>query len=125
MVSDSTAFYVANMPTDLAAMLAGNLRAIRKRRKLTQEQFAELTGWTQGEISELENGKRLKYLRTVGDVLAGAGIDPAELLVSEAEPLPADVAEAIDLLQRVDPTARAGVLLILRSSAAKNQSASG
>ncbi len=34
------------------------IREIRKRRKLTGEQLAEIVGITKGYISELENGKK-------------------------------------------------------------------
>lgn len=125
MVGPLPAFYVANMATDLARKLAENFKAIR-RRYGTQEQFAELTGWKQSQVSELENGKRFAYLASVATTLASVGIDPEELLTGPAaEPMPADIQEAAELLQRADDPTRNAVLLLLRGAVGSTKRASG
>lgn len=55
----------------------------RKHRGLTQEQFAERLGITQGQLSKLENGKRdydQAFLEHAADVLNCA---PADLLIRD------------------------------------------
>jgi transcriptional regulator with XRE-family HTH domain len=117
--------YVGGMPTDLAAVVAANFRRIRQRRGGTQERFAERTGWSQGQISEMETAKRWAFLRRVGEQLEGAGINPHELLVPAAEEPPAYVREAVELLRSADETTREALLLIMRSVAAQGQRARG
>ena len=126
MVPLNATFYVGDMATDLAVLLAANFRRIRQRRAGTQERFSELTGLSQGQISELETAKRWKHVQKVGEVLERAGIDPAELLSPEpAEPPPAYVVEAAELLRSADETTRDALLQIMRSVAAQGQRARG
>lgn len=54
-----------------------SLRTIRKRKKLTQQQLAEMCGVTQGSVCQWEQGSvlpRLKTLFRVADVL-GCKVD--------------------------------------------------
>ena len=54
-----------------------SLRTIRKRKKLTQQQLAEMCGVTQGSVCQWEQGAvlpRLKTLFRVADVL-GCKVD--------------------------------------------------
>jgi transcriptional regulator with XRE-family HTH domain len=92
------------------------LRALRKRLKLSQEKFAERIGMTQGMISQLENGTA-DYTRTHLEAIARAfDVDPADLVARDADSphsiyglinnLPeADRPRAIELLQALNRTA--------------------
>lgn len=46
------------MATDMRALVGTNLLRLRNRRKLTQDQLSERTGFTQSYISGLERGRR-------------------------------------------------------------------
>jgi transcriptional regulator with XRE-family HTH domain len=56
------------------------VRRTRKLRGLTQEQFAEKSGFSQQYLSSLENGKRNPSVITVYEIAVALGIQPADLL---------------------------------------------
>lgn len=60
--------------------LGTNLRAARKRLKLTQEELAERSGVQAGEISRIERGQRDPQVSTVEKLAAGVELPPGRLL---------------------------------------------
>ena len=60
--------------------LGENLRAVREKRELTQEQLSERTGVQAGEISRIETGKRDPQVSTVLKLAKGLDLAPGKLL---------------------------------------------
>ncbi|WP_158091217.1 LexA family protein [Thalassospira mesophila] len=63
--------------------MENNIRAIRKRRGLTQEQVAELTGGTKGQISKLENGGLQLGMNWMEKLARALDVEPFELIASK------------------------------------------
>ena len=62
-------------------MLVGrNVRRIRTKKGLTQEQFAELSGFSQQYISGLEKGRRNPSVVTLYELATALGVSHLELL---------------------------------------------
>ncbi len=61
-------------------LVGRNVLRIRGRKGLTQEQFAEISGFSQQYISGLENGKRNPTVITLLELATALGVKPADLL---------------------------------------------
>jgi len=57
------------------------IRALRRKRGLSQQQLAEISGLSQSSISYIEAGDRSPTLRTIEKIATGLGIESSELLV--------------------------------------------
>jgi transcriptional regulator with XRE-family HTH domain len=68
--------------TQLRENAARNLRALRKKKKLSQEALAERSGLSLSYISEIERGNREPTLETIEKLAAGLGVQPQALLVN-------------------------------------------
>jgi transcriptional regulator with XRE-family HTH domain len=68
--------------TQLRENAARNLRALRKKKKLSQEALAERSGLSLSYISEIERGNREPTLETIEKLAAGLGVAPQALLVN-------------------------------------------
>jgi transcriptional regulator with XRE-family HTH domain len=72
----------------VAACIGAQLKAARRHRGLTQEQFAELVGYSAAHVASVEQGRRTpnrQYLATADTVLNTGGIfSAAEALLSAA-----------------------------------------
>jgi transcriptional regulator with XRE-family HTH domain len=66
--------------TKVSDFLAKQLKAQRKRLRLSQEQFAEKVGISLPLISELERGRANPTLQTLGKISDALGMSVAELL---------------------------------------------
>jgi transcriptional regulator with XRE-family HTH domain len=64
----------------VVADLATNLRAARKKLKLTQEQVAERSGVHATEVSRIEAGKRDPQVSTVLRLARAVEVRPGQLL---------------------------------------------
>ena len=107
---------------DIGKLLGQNFRAIRRRRGLTQEEFSEKIGMTQGRVSELENAKGWRAMAELAERLEKAGINPMEIFEpAQASPEALEIAE---LAEKVDPATRTAVLVLLRGQAARAVAAS-
>jgi transcriptional regulator with XRE-family HTH domain len=60
--------------------LGTNLRAARKKLKLTQEQVAERSGVHPTEVSRIEAGKRDPQVSTLRKLATAVEVPPGELL---------------------------------------------
>ena len=65
---------------DMRALVGRNVRGIRLEKGLTQEQVAEITGFSQQYISGLEQGHRNPTVVTLFELAQGLGVSPTELL---------------------------------------------
>lgn len=81
-------------------MLGMHLKAIRKRRNMTQEALAELVGVTCQHISNIENGKTKLSLSTFINIVNSLNISP-ELVLAECMKIdtPAQKNEIMDIIQ--------------------------
>lgn len=65
---------------DLPKILGRNVRAVRLRRGLSQEQLAFEAGMKRSYVSDLERGTRNPSVKAIGRLAAALGVDPPELL---------------------------------------------
>lgn len=65
---------------DMRKLVGDNVRRIRQRRGLTQEQLAEASGYSQQYISGLEKGQRNPTVITVFEIATALDVGHLELL---------------------------------------------
>jgi len=65
---------------DMRRLVGENVRRLRERRGLTQEQFAEISGFSQQYISGLEGGHRNPTVVTLYELSTALGASPLDLL---------------------------------------------
>lgn len=68
-----------NPQSDEESRLARNLRALRKRARLTQQQLADLAGLDRATISQIENGRESPRTSTVVGLAQVLGVRPVDL----------------------------------------------
>lgn len=61
-------------------MVGWNVRRIRQRKGLTQEKFAEISGFSQQYISSLEQGRRNPTVVTLYELATALGVSHTELV---------------------------------------------
>lgn len=65
---------------DVRKVVGENVRRNRTRKGLTQEQFAEKSGFSQQYLSDLERGRRNPTIVTIYELAAALGISHVELV---------------------------------------------
>jgi transcriptional regulator with XRE-family HTH domain len=65
---------------DMRRLVGQNVRRIRHKKGLTQEQFAEISGLSQQYISGLEQGRRNPTVVTLYELATALGVIPADLI---------------------------------------------
>lgn len=65
---------------DMRKLVGGNVRRARGRKGLTQEEFAEKSGFSQQYISDLERGLRNPTVVTLFELAQALEIKPIDLL---------------------------------------------
>ena len=68
---------------DMRRLVGANFARHRRARGLTQEQVAELSGFSQQYISGLELGRRNPTLVTLFELAQAVGAKPQDLLLEE------------------------------------------
>jgi len=68
---------------DMRKLIGRNVRRIRGERGLTQEQFAERSGFSQQYISDLERGRRNPTIVSLFELAQALGSTPIELLTPD------------------------------------------
>lgn len=68
---------------DLVGLLGTNVRVLRKRKGLSQEELAFRAEMKRSYVSDLERGTRNPTVRALGRLALALGADPAELLSRE------------------------------------------
>ena len=61
-------------------MVGQNVSRIRKKKGLTQERFAEISGFSQQYLSSLENGRRNPTVVTIYELATALGVSHLDLL---------------------------------------------
>ena len=65
---------------DMRKLVGRNVKRIRQEKGLTQEQFAEVSGFSQQYLSSLERGRRNPTVVTVYELAAALGVSHMELV---------------------------------------------
>jgi transcriptional regulator with XRE-family HTH domain len=65
---------------DMRQLVGRNVRRLRQRRDLTQEEFAEASGFSQQYISSLERGHRNPTVVTLYELATALGVSHVELV---------------------------------------------
>lgn len=65
---------------DMRKLVGGNVRHFRQKRGLTQEQFADISGFSQQYISDLERGLRNPTVVTIFELASALDISHMELM---------------------------------------------
>ena len=65
---------------DMRGLVGRNVRRLRQRSGLSQERFAEVSGFSQQYISGLEQGRRNPTVLTLHELATALGVDARELL---------------------------------------------
>ena len=65
---------------DMRALVGRNVRRARERAKLTQEQFADKSGFSQQYISDLERGRRNPTIVTLYELAQALGVPHIDLV---------------------------------------------
>lgn len=87
-----------------------NLRAIRKAKKMSQEELAEASGVSQGAISKIERGEMNITLETIMQIAKALDVHPVQLF-----PLPELQRRALDAIQAIDPARQDAALTVLEA----------
>ena len=70
---------------DMRKLVGRNVKRIRQRKGLTQEQLAELSGFSQQYISGLEQGRRNPTVVTLYELATSLGVGHMDLVRPDAE----------------------------------------
>jgi transcriptional regulator with XRE-family HTH domain len=65
---------------DMRRLVGQNIRRIREKKGLTQEQFAEISGFSQQYISGLEHGRRNPTVITLYELAVALGASHVDLI---------------------------------------------
>jgi transcriptional regulator with XRE-family HTH domain len=65
---------------DMRKLVGRNVRRIRQKRGLTQEEFAEVSGFSQQYISSLEQGQRNPTVITLYELATALGVSHLDLV---------------------------------------------
>jgi transcriptional regulator with XRE-family HTH domain len=65
---------------DMRKLVGGNVRRIRQKKGLTQEQLAEISGFSQQYISGLEQGQRNPTVVTLYELASALGVSHLDLV---------------------------------------------
>jgi transcriptional regulator with XRE-family HTH domain len=65
---------------DMRRLVGRNVRRFREKRGLTQEQFADISGFSQQYISGLEQGHRNPTVITLYEIAVALGVSHLDLL---------------------------------------------
>lgn len=65
---------------DMRRLVGRNVRRFREKKGLTQEQFAEISGFSQQYISSLEQGRRNPTVITLYELSVALGVSHLDLV---------------------------------------------
>nr|WP_245315581.1 helix-turn-helix transcriptional regulator [Bradyrhizobium neotropicale] len=66
-------------------LVGRNFAKLRKRKRFTQEKFAEVSGFTQQYISDLERGLRNPTIVTLFELASALGVSHVDLVLPDEE----------------------------------------
>lgn len=65
---------------DMRRLVGQNVKRIRLEKKLTQEQFSDMSGFSQQYLSGLESGRRNPTIVTLYEIAKALGVSHLDLL---------------------------------------------
>jgi transcriptional regulator with XRE-family HTH domain len=65
---------------DMRKLVGRNVQKIRQRQRLTQEQLAEISGFSQQYLSGLEKGRRNPTIVTIYELALALGVSHMDLV---------------------------------------------
>lgn len=65
---------------DMRKIVGQNVRRVRQEKELTQEQLADISGFSQQYISSLEHGRRNPTVITLYELAQALGVSHVELV---------------------------------------------
>jgi transcriptional regulator with XRE-family HTH domain len=65
---------------DMRRLVGRNVKRLREKKGLTQEKFAEISGFSQQYISSLEQGRRNPTVITLYELSVALGVNHVELV---------------------------------------------
>jgi transcriptional regulator with XRE-family HTH domain len=65
---------------DMRRLVGQNVRRVRLEKRLTQEEFCDISGFSQQYVSGLENGRRNPTIVTIYEIAKALGVSHIELL---------------------------------------------
>lgn len=71
---------------DMRRLVGRNVKRFRQLNGLTQEQFAEISGFSQQYISGLEQGKRNPTIVTIYELSQALGVSHVDLVIPPKSP---------------------------------------
>nr|WP_283806207.1 MULTISPECIES: helix-turn-helix transcriptional regulator [unclassified Bradyrhizobium] len=66
-------------------LVGRNFARLRKQKRFTQEKFAEMSGFTQQYISDLERGRRNPTVVTLFELASTLGVSHVDLVLPDDE----------------------------------------
>ena len=73
---------------DMRKLVGRNFARLRKQKRFTQEKFAEVSGFTQQYISDLERGRRNPTVVTLFELASTLGVSHVDLVLPDEEARP-------------------------------------
>ncbi|KQT12110.1 MULTISPECIES: helix-turn-helix transcriptional regulator [unclassified Bradyrhizobium] len=70
---------------DMRKLVGRNFARLRKQKRFTQEKFAEMSGFTQQYISDLERGRRNPTVVTLFELASTLGVSHVDLVLPDDE----------------------------------------
>jgi transcriptional regulator with XRE-family HTH domain len=70
---------------DMRKLVGRNFRRLRTEKGLTQERFADLSGFSQQYVSDLERGRRNPTVVTLYELALALGASPVDLILPDEE----------------------------------------
>lgn len=68
---------------DMRKLVGRNARRLRLAAGMTQEQFAERSGFSQQYVSDLERGRRNPTIVSLFELAQTLGVTPADLIIQQ------------------------------------------
>ncbi|MCP2218420.1 transcriptional regulator with XRE-family HTH domain [Bradyrhizobium japonicum] len=72
---------------DMRKLVGRNFARLRKQKRFTQEKFAEVSGFTQQYISDLERGRRNPTVVTLFELAGTLGVSHVDLVLPDEDAL--------------------------------------
>lgn len=70
---------------DMRKLVGRNFARLRKQKRFTQEKFAEMSGFTQQYISDLERGRRNPTVVTLFELASTLGVSHVDLVTPDED----------------------------------------
>ncbi|MGY4596976.1 transcriptional regulator with XRE-family HTH domain [Bradyrhizobium sp. GM22.5] len=70
---------------DMRKLVGRNFARLRKQKRFTQEKFAEMSGFTQQYISDLERGRRNPTVVTLFELASTLGVSHVDLVLPDEQ----------------------------------------